>query len=90
MVNTFALAFAYYYCTIGFRGARSAPNSAGKPKPAQTDLVPFEVKMTDFPELAGGSLGKPGSPHVQRECWGPNQMQTPAPSWKVSSLKYQM
>ncbi|XP_031161856.1 selenocysteine insertion sequence-binding protein 2 isoform X1 [Sander lucioperca] len=66
----------------GFRGARSAPNSAGKPKPAQTDLVPFEVKMTDFPELAGGSLGKPGSPHVQRECWGPNQMQTPAPSWK--------
>ncbi|KAG8011867.1 Selenocysteine insertion sequence-binding protein 2 [Nibea albiflora] len=56
----------------GFRGARSAPNSAGKSKPTQTDSTPFEVKMTDFPELAGVSLGKAGPcPLVQRECWGP-------------------
>ncbi|XP_034728540.1 selenocysteine insertion sequence-binding protein 2-like isoform X2 [Etheostoma cragini] len=66
----------------GFRGARSAPNSAEKPKPTQTDFVPFEVKMTDFPELAGGLLGKPGPPYVQRECWGPTQTQTWASSWK--------
>ncbi|XP_073322118.1 selenocysteine insertion sequence-binding protein 2 [Pagrus major] len=48
----------------GSRGARSAPNSAGKTKPAQADMAPFEVKMTDFPELAG-------PPSVQRVCWGP-------------------
>ncbi|XP_032371393.1 selenocysteine insertion sequence-binding protein 2 isoform X1 [Etheostoma spectabile] len=66
----------------GFRGARSAPNSAEKPKPTQTDFVPFEVKMTDFPELAGGLLGQPGPPYVQRECWGPTQTQTSASSWK--------
>ncbi|XP_076587844.1 uncharacterized protein LOC143321414 [Chaetodon auriga] len=62
----------------GFRGARSAPNSAGKSKPAQTD---FEVKMTDFPELAGPLP-------AQRECWGPPPssksplVQTSAFSWK--------
>ncbi|XP_070821454.1 selenocysteine insertion sequence-binding protein 2 [Chaetodon trifascialis] len=62
----------------GFRGARSAPNSAGKSKPAQTD---FEVKMTDFPELAGPLP-------AQRECWGPppssksSLVQTSAFSWK--------
>ncbi|XP_037634603.1 selenocysteine insertion sequence-binding protein 2-like [Sebastes umbrosus] len=72
----------------GFRNARSAPNFAGKSKPAQTDSAPFEVKMTDFPELAGGSLGKAGPPLVQRECWGPpppsssRQTQTPASSWR--------
>ncbi|XP_059192436.1 selenocysteine insertion sequence-binding protein 2-like isoform X2 [Centropristis striata] len=70
----------------GFRGPRSAPNSAGKAQPAQTDTVPFEVKMTDFPELAGGSLVKPGPPLVQKECWGPkppsSSPQTSASSWK--------
>nr|XP_046241349.1 selenocysteine insertion sequence-binding protein 2-like [Scatophagus argus] len=55
----------------GHRGARSAPNSAGKSQPAQTNMVPFEVKMTDFPELAGVSLGKAAPPLVQRVCWGP-------------------
>ncbi|KAM9360913.1 uncharacterized protein ABDE67_001543 [Symphorus nematophorus] len=75
----------------GFRGARSAPSSAGNSKPAQTDLVPFEVKMIDFPELAGVSLGKTGPPLVQRECWGPtsqsmsHQTQTSAFSWKFGS-----
>lgn len=72
----------------GFRGARSAPNSAGTSKPAQADLVPFEVKMNDFPELGGVSLGKAQPPLVQREGWGPNPpstsplMQTSAYSWK--------
>lgn len=72
----------------GFRDARSAPNSAGKSKPAQTDLIPFEVKMTDFPELAGVSLGNVGDPLVQRECWGPTPLssspltQTSALLWK--------
>ncbi|XP_070760781.1 selenocysteine insertion sequence-binding protein 2 [Enoplosus armatus] len=72
----------------GFRGARSAPNFAGKSKPAQTDLVPFEVKISDFPELAGAPLGKAGPSLVQRECWGPTPQstslltQTSAPSWR--------
>ncbi|XP_068577175.1 selenocysteine insertion sequence-binding protein 2 [Cebidichthys violaceus] len=71
----------------GFRGARSLPNFSGKSRPAQADSVPFEVKMTDFPELAGGSLGKAGA-LIQKECWGPTpqpsspQMQTSASSWK--------
>ncbi|XP_056231892.1 selenocysteine insertion sequence-binding protein 2-like [Seriola aureovittata] len=73
----------------GFRGARSAPNSAGRSKPAQTDFVPFEVKMADFPELAGVSLGKAGASLVQKECWGPAppstspQTQTSSSAWKV-------
>lgn len=72
----------------GFRDARSAPNPAGRAKPAQTDSVPFEVKMTDFPELAGVSMGKAVPPLVQRECWGPTppstnpQTQTSTFSWK--------
>lgn len=73
----------------GFRGARSAPNSSGRSKPAQTDLVPFEVKMADFPELAGVTLGRAGPPVVQKECWGPNppsvspQTQKSASPWKT-------
>ncbi|XP_037337819.2 selenocysteine insertion sequence-binding protein 2-like [Pungitius pungitius] len=65
----------------GFRGARSLPNSAGP------DLIPFEVKMTDFPELAVGSLGKAGPP-IQLESRGPTipssspQMRSAASSWK--------
>ncbi|XP_068422756.1 selenocysteine insertion sequence-binding protein 2 isoform X2 [Clinocottus analis] len=55
----------------GYRGTSSLPNSAGKSKPAQADFVPFEVKMTDFPELAGGSLSKARPPLTQKECWGP-------------------
>lgn len=72
----------------GFRGPRSAPNSAAKSKPSQPDLIPFEVKMTDFPELAGASLGNVGDPLVQRECWGPTPLsaspvtQTSALLWK--------
>ncbi|XP_031705455.1 selenocysteine insertion sequence-binding protein 2 isoform X1 [Anarrhichthys ocellatus] len=71
----------------GFRGATSLPNSAGMSKPAQAVSAPFEVKMTDFPELAGGSLGKAVA-LIQKECWGPTpqssspQMQTSASSWK--------
>ncbi|XP_044051244.1 selenocysteine insertion sequence-binding protein 2-like [Siniperca chuatsi] len=70
----------------GFRSARSAPNSAGESKPAQTDLVPFEVKISDFPELAGVSLGKAGPPLFQRVCWAPHSpspvMQTSISSWR--------
>ncbi|XP_030593112.1 selenocysteine insertion sequence-binding protein 2 isoform X2 [Archocentrus centrarchus] len=72
----------------GFKGTRSAPTSAGKPKQAQANLVPFEVKMVDFPELAGVSTGKGAPPAAQKECWGPGppatRPQTPklAPSWK--------
>ncbi|XP_034548492.1 selenocysteine insertion sequence-binding protein 2-like isoform X2 [Notolabrus celidotus] len=65
----------------GFRGARSAPNSAGKSKPAQAALTPFEVKMTDFPELSGVPLGKAGPPLVQKECWGPLSQRS-ASSWE--------
>ncbi|KAM7415804.1 hypothetical protein PAMA_018049 [Pampus argenteus] len=73
----------------GLKSARSAPNSAGSSKPAQTDLVPFEVKMSDFPELAGVSLGRGDPPLVQKECWRPNppsvspQAQKMASSWKT-------
>lgn len=80
----------------GFRSARSAPSSAEKSKPAQANLVPFEVKMNDFPELAGVSLAKAGPPFVQRVCWGPSPQstspltQTSAFTWKVSLLQYQM
>ncbi|XP_040051084.2 selenocysteine insertion sequence-binding protein 2 [Gasterosteus aculeatus] len=65
----------------GLRGGRSLPNSA------EPDLVPFEVKMTDFPELAVGSLGK-GDPPIQKESRGPTipssspQMRIAASSWK--------
>ncbi|TNN44078.1 Selenocysteine insertion sequence-binding protein 2 [Liparis tanakae] len=71
----------------GYRGARSLSNSAEKSKPSHADFVPFEVKMTDFPELAGGSLGKAQPPLTQKECWGPTppssspQKQTSASSW---------
>ncbi|XP_040897407.1 selenocysteine insertion sequence-binding protein 2-like [Toxotes jaculatrix] len=70
------------------KGARSAPNSARRSKPTQTNLVPFEVKMADFPELAGVSLGRAGPPLVQKECWGPapqstsSQMQMSTSAWK--------
>ncbi|XP_047448053.1 selenocysteine insertion sequence-binding protein 2-like [Mugil cephalus] len=49
----------------GFRGAKSAPNSS---KPTQTNLVPFEVKMADFPELVGLSLPKT----AQKETCSPS------------------
>nr|XP_020453964.1 selenocysteine insertion sequence-binding protein 2 [Monopterus albus] len=77
----------------GFRGLRSASNSAGKSKPTQNDLVPFEVKMSDFPELGGVLPGKAGSPHVQKEGWAPSQtsttpqMQTLASAWKSGMSK---
>ncbi|KAM9858319.1 selenocysteine insertion sequence-binding protein 2-like isoform 2-T2 [Aulostomus maculatus] len=71
----------------GVRGARSAPNSAGRSKPTQTNLVPFEVKMADFPELAGVSLGRTGTPVIQKECWGPNLSSVSHQSQKLTSLK---
>lgn len=78
--------------TPGFKSGRSAPKSAEKSKPAQANSVPFEVKMNDFPELAGVSLAKVAPPFVQRACWGPAPqsasplMQTSAFTEKVSLL----
>ncbi|XP_008292375.1 selenocysteine insertion sequence-binding protein 2 [Stegastes partitus] len=73
----------------GFRGTRSAPNSAGKSKPAQTNLVPFEVKMADFPELAGVSRSKaappPGAAAHQRACWASNPPPTSPQAPKLAS-----
>ncbi|XP_028269204.1 selenocysteine insertion sequence-binding protein 2-like isoform X2 [Parambassis ranga] len=54
----------------GFRGTRSAPTSAGKAKPAQTHMPAFEVKMADFPELAGIPQSRAAPPVSQKECWG--------------------
>ncbi|XP_029961429.1 selenocysteine insertion sequence-binding protein 2-like isoform X1 [Salarias fasciatus] len=72
----------------GFRGARSAPSSAGKPKSAQTLSALFEVKMADFPELSGVSSSKTAPPVSQTDCWGPSPPSTDpktpqlASSWK--------
>ncbi|XP_053277730.1 selenocysteine insertion sequence-binding protein 2 [Pleuronectes platessa] len=72
----------------GFRGTRSATNSAGTSKPAQTNLVPFEVKMADFPELAGFPPSRAPPSLLQKERWGPvpppvsPQTQPPASTWK--------
>lgn len=79
--------------TTGFRDPRSALDSEGKSKPVQANLAPFEVRMNDFPELAGVSLGKAGPPLLQSACWGLTPQstnpptQTPAFSKKVSDLK---
>ncbi|XP_029915203.1 selenocysteine insertion sequence-binding protein 2 isoform X2 [Myripristis murdjan] len=62
----------------GLRGTRSAPNSAGRSKLPQTDLVSFEVKMDDFPELVVVPPGNVAPPLIQRDCWGPTS-QSPSP-----------
>ncbi|KAM6930853.1 selenocysteine insertion sequence-binding protein 2-like [Xenentodon cancila] len=73
----------------GFRGARSAPNFAGKSTPAEKNLAPFEVKMADFPELTGVSVSRAALPVAQKECWGSSSQssssQTPdlAASWRA-------
>lgn len=56
--------------SAGSRGARSAPNSAGKPKPEQEN--PFKVRMNDFPQLAGPTAH-------------PQTPQTSSP-WQVSAV----
>lgn len=58
----------------GLRGVRSAPNSAGRSKPAKSDFVPFEVRINDFPELAGS---KSASSHV--ENWRSTSLSTSPP-----------
>ncbi|XP_026178033.1 selenocysteine insertion sequence-binding protein 2 [Mastacembelus armatus] len=78
----------------GLRSTRSAPNSAGKSESALNDLVPFEVKMADFPELSGVLLSKANLPIVQKECWGPfttattPQTQTLPSAWKFDWKEY--
>lgn len=62
--------------TKGFRGTRSAPISRGRPEPTERNSALFQVKLTDFPELAGSSLEKPAHPVTTRECWGPRQPST--------------
>uniref|UniRef100_A0A8C8J787 Ribosomal protein eL8/eL30/eS12/Gadd45 domain-containing protein n=1 Tax=Oncorhynchus tshawytscha TaxID=74940 RepID=A0A8C8J787_ONCTS len=56
----------------GFRGTRSAPKSSERSEPAQLDLVTFEVKMAEFPELGGLAPGSPALPAPQKPgtCWG--------------------
>ncbi|KAM3867661.1 selenocysteine insertion sequence-binding protein 2-like [Diretmus argenteus] len=79
----------------GLRGTRSAPNIAGRSKSAQIDMVAFEVKMSDFPELAVVSPGKPAPPVHQQGCWGSTplspspQIQKPVSACKVVLLKCQ-
>ncbi|KAM9393290.1 selenocysteine insertion sequence-binding protein 2-like [Pholidichthys leucotaenia] len=69
------------------RGDRSAPNSRGKPNPTQKNFVSFEVKLADFPELAGVSTDKTATPAAQKERWGPSPPSTtpPTPVWAASS-----
>ncbi|XP_076006941.1 selenocysteine insertion sequence-binding protein 2-like [Genypterus blacodes] len=73
----------------GFRGTKSAPNSAGRSKSPQT--IPFEVKMSDFPELAVSPSKPATSPH-QKGCWGPTpslspRIQKSVTTCEVKSLK---
>ncbi|XP_013879682.1 selenocysteine insertion sequence-binding protein 2 [Austrofundulus limnaeus] len=71
----------------GSEGIRSAPNPARKS--AQANFVPFEVKMADFPALAGDSLSKTAHPAAQTEHRGRSYQttspQTLATSWKSGS-----
>lgn len=69
----------------GSRGARSAPSSAGKPKPAQTISALFEVKMADFPELSGVSQSKAPPPVSQTDRWGPSPPSTNPKTPKLAS-----
>ncbi|XP_020499649.2 selenocysteine insertion sequence-binding protein 2 isoform X1 [Labrus bergylta] len=71
----------------GVRGARSAPNSAEKSKPSEPASIPFEVKMTDFPELADITRNRAGPPHVQKECWGPISQKLTS-SWKSGERSF--
>ncbi|CAN9512895.1 unnamed protein product [Ophioblennius macclurei] len=71
--------------STGFRGARSAPKSAGRPKPAQTVSPLFEVKMADFPELSGVSSSKAAPPVAQAERWGPSPLSTNSKTPQLAS-----
>ncbi|KAF7200750.1 transcript variant X3 [Nothobranchius furzeri] len=70
----------------GFRNVKSAPTAA-RTSPALTHFVPFEVKMADFPELAGDAQIKVS----QKESWGPSlhtaspQTQAPTTTWKAGA-----
>ncbi|XP_060927432.1 selenocysteine insertion sequence-binding protein 2-like [Limanda limanda] len=55
----------------GFRGTSSALNSAGTSKPAPTNLVPFDVKMADFPDLPGFPPRKAARCRLEKERLGP-------------------
>ncbi|XP_041855948.1 selenocysteine insertion sequence-binding protein 2-like isoform X3 [Melanotaenia boesemani] len=74
----------------GFRGARSAPNSARKSTPVQTNSDEFEVKMADFPELAGVSLNKAARPARQKEDPNPRAASPQTPnlgsSWRIEDM----
>ncbi|XP_028314314.1 selenocysteine insertion sequence-binding protein 2-like isoform X2 [Gouania willdenowi] len=71
----------------GGRGTRSAQNSAGLPRSLQTSSALFEVKMNDFPELAGASQNQITHPTTQKECWGPSPASTTLQSPQVSSSR---
>ncbi|XP_037536830.1 selenocysteine insertion sequence-binding protein 2 [Nematolebias whitei] len=69
----------------GVEGVRSAPNPARKS--AQTNFVPFEVKMADFPILAGDLQSEAARCTAQKERLGPSYQtanpQAQPTSWKV-------
>ncbi|KAM4745790.1 selenocysteine insertion sequence-binding protein 2-like isoform 2-T2 [Anableps anableps] len=71
----------------GFRHVRSAPASGRKSAPALADFAPFEVKMADFPELAGILQKTAAHAGAQKDCWGPTPQctspQTQTTSWKA-------
>ncbi|XP_041643291.1 selenocysteine insertion sequence-binding protein 2-like isoform X2 [Cheilinus undulatus] len=68
------------------RGARSDSNSGEKSIPSQSPSIPFEVKMTDFPELAGVMPSKADPAHFQSGCWGPISQRS-ASSWKAGKTE---
>ncbi|XP_027888865.1 selenocysteine insertion sequence-binding protein 2 isoform X3 [Xiphophorus couchianus] len=70
----------------GFRHVRSAPASGRKSTPALADFVPFEVKMADFPELAGILQKSTSHAGAQKDCWGPSPQCT-NPQTQTTSQK---
>lgn len=71
--------------TTGVRGAQSAPHSAGRSKPVKSDFVPFEVRINDFPELAGC---KSATCHVAN--WRSASLTTSLPKQPAVSLKFHL
>ncbi|PWA15903.1 hypothetical protein CCH79_00009015, partial [Gambusia affinis] len=70
----------------GFRHVRSAPAPGRKSTPALADFVPFEVKMVDFPELAGVLQKSASHAGAQKDCWGPSPQCT-NPQTQTTSQK---
>lgn len=70
----------------GFGHGRSAPAAGWKSTPAAADFVSFEVKMSDFPELAGVLQKTAANAGAQKDCWGPKP-QCSSPQTQKTSCK---